>query len=249
MSAIDRRLSGKTAIITGAAHGIGRATATLFADEGARVIAVDVDSDGLADLADECECQTCQIDLTDRTSLDAFVQSVTQIDILFLCAGYVATGTILDCEEDDWERSFAVNVTPMYRIIRAILPAMIERGEGSIITMSSVASSIRGVPDRFVYSTTKAAVIGLTKAIAADFVGSGIRCNAICPGTVDTPSLDRRARATSDYEATRAAFIARQPMGRLGSAVEIARLALYLASDESGFVTGQCHIADGGWSN
>lgn len=221
----------------------------LFAAEGARVMAVDVDGDGLADLADESKCQTCQIDLTDRVSLEAFLQSVTQIDILFLCAGYVATGTILDCEEDDWERSFAVNVTPMYRIIRAILPAMMERGQGSIITMSSVASSIRGIPDRFVYSTTKAAVIGLTKAIAADFVGSGIRCNAICPGTVDTPSLDRRARATSDYEATRAAFIARQPMGRLGSALEIARLALYLASDESSFVTGQCHIADGGWSN
>ncbi len=177
------------------------------------------------------------------------VGSRGSIDILFNCAGYVHSGTILACDESAWNVSLDINVTAMYRLIRAALPGMLERGHGSIINMSSVAGSIKGVPNRFVYSVTKAAVVGLTKSIAADFVANGIRCNAICPGTVDTPSLHERLTATGDYAGAWTAFTSRQPMGRLGQPAEIASLALYLASDESAFVTGQCHIIDGGWSN
>lgn len=242
------RLAGKRAIVTGAGQGIGRASVERFVAEGALVTALDMNSATLADLQASCGCAAQAFDLTEAAALAEFASSAGDVDILFLCAGHVATGTILDCDDDDWRRSFDLNVTAMMRMIRAILPSMLERHQGSIITMSSVASSVRGVPDRFAYSTTKAAVIGLTKAIAADFVGQGIRCNAICPGSVETPSLDQRMRDTTNYEATRAAYVARQPMGRFGNAREIADLAVYLASDESRFTTGQCHIIDGGWS-
>lgn len=243
------RLAGKRAIVTGGGQGIGRATVEQFVAEGAHVVALDINADALVDLHACCGCETHMIDLRDKAAIAAFAHEVRDIDIMFLCAGYVATGTILECGDDDWTLSFNLNVTAMYHMIRAVLPGMVDRCRGSIITMSSVASSVRGVPDRFAYATTKAAVIGLTKAIAADFVTHGIRCNAICPGSVATPSLQDRMQATSDYDATRAVYIARQPMGRFGEAREIADLAVYLASDESAFTTGQCHVIDGGWSN
>lgn len=243
------RLSGKQAIVTGGASGIGRASVERFVAEGAKVTALDIDAAALNDVSSRCGCATHAIDLTDKAALASFAKTIGQVDVMFLCAGHVATGTILSCDEEDWQRSFDINISAMYHLTRAVLPRMIERRRGSIITMSSVASSVRGVPDRFAYGTTKAAVIGFTKAIAADFVTQGIRCNAICPGSVATPSLEARMRASSDFQATRAAYIARQPMGRFGMAQEIADLAVYLASDESSFTTGQCHIIDGGWSN
>jgi 2-keto-3-deoxy-L-fuconate dehydrogenase len=240
------RLAGKIALITAAASGIGRASAERFVAEGATVHAVDIDETGLAGLDG---CTPHAADLTDRDAITALVETVGPMDVLFNCAGYVHSGTILDCDEEAWAFSNALNVTAMYRTIRAFLPAMIKRGGGSIINMSSVASSVRGTPNRFAYGTTKAAVIGLTKAVAADFVSQGIRCNAICPGTVDTPSLQQRLRDTGDYDAALKAFTARQPMGRLGKAEEIAALAAYLGSDEAGFTTGAIHIIDGGWAN
>ena len=243
---MNRRLAGKTALVTAAAAGIGRASAERFVAEGATVHAVDIDEVGLAALAG---CATHQTDLTDAAAVATLRDAVGPIDVLFNCAGYVHSGTVLDCSEEDWAFAHALNVTAMYRTIRAFLPAMLERGGGSIINMSSVASSVKGVPNRFAYSTTKAAVIGLTKSVAADFVGQGIRCNAICPGTVDTPSLQQRLKDTGDYAAALAVFKARQPMGRLGKAEEIAALAAYLASDEAAFTTGTIHIIDGGWSN
>ena len=243
------RLAGKRAIVTGGGQGIGRATVERFVAEGAHVVALDINADALVDLHACCGCETHMIDLRDKAAIAAFTHEMRDIDIMFLCAGYVATGTILECGDDDWTLSFNLNVTAMYHMIRAVLPGMVDRRCGSIITMSSVASSVRGVPDRFAYATTKAAVIGLTKAIAADFVTQGIRCNAICPGSIATPSLQDRMHATGNYEATRAAYVARQPMGRFGEAREIADLAVYLASDESAFTTGQCHVIDGGWSN
>jgi 2-keto-3-deoxy-L-fuconate dehydrogenase len=242
----NKRLAGKSALVTAAGQGIGRATAELFAAEGATVLATDIDADLLANIAD---CRTRRLDVRDSVQVAAAISEAGPIDILFNCAGYVHSGTILTCDESAWNASLDVNVTAMYRLIRATLPGMLERGHGSIINMSSVAGSIKGVPNRFVYSVTKAAVVGLTKSIAADFVANGIRCNAICPGTVDTPSLHERLKATGDYTKAWDAFTARQPMGRLGRPSEIASLALYLASDESAFVTGQCHIIDGGWSN
>jgi 2-keto-3-deoxy-L-fuconate dehydrogenase len=242
----NRRLAGKTALITAAGQGIGRATAELFASEGAMVLATDINADLLAGVAG---CRTRHLDVRDPQEIAAAISDAGPIDILFNCAGYVHSGTILECDESAWNFSIDINVTAMYRLISAALPGMLERGRGSIINMSSVAGSIKGVPNRFVYGVTKAAVIGLTKSIAADFVAKGIRCNAICPGTVDTPSLHERLEATGDYARAWAAFTARQPMGRLGQPAEIASLALYLASDESAFVTGQCHIIDGGWSN
>ncbi len=241
------RLAGMRAIVTAGAQGIGRASVERFTAEGARVVALDIDAQALAELQESCGCETRVLDLTNAGAIAAFARDAGNVDVLFLCAGYVASGNILECQELDWCRSFDLNVTAMYRMIRALLPRMLERGRGSIITMSSVASSLRGVPNRFAYGTTKGAVIGLTKAIATDFVAKGIRCNAICPGTVETPSLVERMHATGNYENARAAWIARQPMGRLGKAAEIAELALYLASDESAFTTGQCHIVDGGW--
>lgn len=242
----NRRLAGKTALVTAAGQGIGRATAELFAAEGATVLATDINADLLADIAG---CRTRHLDVRDPTEIAAAISDAGPVDILFNCAGFVHSGTILDCDESAWNFSLEINVTSMYRVIAAALPGMLDRGRGSIINMSSVAGSIKGVPNRFVYGVTKAAVIGLSKSIAADFVAKGVRCNAICPGTVDTPSLHERLKATGDYASAWSAFTARQPMGRLGQPFEIASLALYLASDESEFVTGQCHIIDGGWSN
>ncbi|HYC97207.1 SDR family oxidoreductase [Brevundimonas sp.] len=239
------RLEGKIALITGAGQGIGRAAAELFAAEGATVWATDIDPGQLASLTG---VRTRVLDVTDRAAIMETAREVGRLDVLFNCAGYVHSGAILDCDEADWARSFDLNVTAMYRMIRAFLPAMIEGGGGSIVNMASVASSIKGVPNRFAYGASKAAVIGLTRAVAADYVGRGVRCNAICPGTIETPSLRERLAATGDYEAALAAFTSRQPMGRLGRANEIAELALYLASDASSFTTGAEHVIDGGWT-
>jgi len=244
------RLAGKTALITAAGQGIGRASAVRFAAEGATVWATDINEAALAALKAEYPgIVTRVLDVRSDEAVAGIAAEVGALDVLFNCAGYVHQGDIFACTPKDWEFSFDLNVTSMYRMCRALLPAMVAAGKGSIVTMSSVASSIKGAPNRFVYGTTKGAVIGLTKAIAADFVGKGIRCNAICPGTVETPSLGERVAAQGpDVEKTRAAFVARQPMGRLGKAEEIAELALYLASDESAFTTGQTHVIDGGWS-
>lgn len=239
------RLTGKVALVTAAAQGIGRASAELFAAEGATVHVVDIDATGLASLTG-CKAHPC--DLTDRDAIAALPTRVGPIDILFNCAGMVPSGSILECDEGQWEMANALNVTAMYRMVRAFLPGMLECGGGSIVNMASIAG-MKGIPNRFAYGTTKAAAIGLTRMVAADFVDKGIRCNAICPGTVDTPSLHQRLRDTGDYEGAHRAFVARQPMGRLGRAEEIAALALYLASDESAFTTGATHVIDGGWIN
>jgi 2-keto-3-deoxy-L-fuconate dehydrogenase len=244
---MSERLLGKTALITAAGQGIGRATALAFAREGADVWATDINEEALATLAAELPgIVTRRLDVTDAGAISTIVAEAGALDILFNCAGIVHNGTILDCSEADWDISFDLNVRSMYRITRAALPTMIENGGGSIVNVASVASNVKGVPNRFLYGATKAAVIGLTKAVAADFVGQGIRCNAICPGTVQTPSLDGRINAFDDPKAARAAFIARQPMGRLGTAQEIAALAVYLASDESAYTTGTQSIIDGG---
>jgi 2-dehydro-3-deoxy-L-fuconate 4-dehydrogenase len=243
------RLTGKRALLTAAGQGIGRATALAMAAEGAEVFATDVNDAALASLAEEAGggVTTFRMDVRDDASVKEGVARANP-DILFNCAGFVHSGTILDASDDDWDFAFDLNVRSMYRTIRAALPGMLERGTGSIINISSAASSIIGAPNRFVYGTTKAAVIGLTKSVARDFITTGVRCNAICPGTVDSPSLHDRLRATGDYDAAMKAFIARQPMGRIGTAEEIAALAVYLGSDESAFTTGQPHVIDGGWS-
>ncbi|MGF6712165.1 2-keto-3-deoxy-L-fuconate dehydrogenase [Luteibacter sp. W1I16] len=245
------RLAGKRALVTAAGAGIGRATALAFAEEGATVLATDIDEAQLASLAAEHPGVTTQrLDVTDAAAIARVFAEAGAIDILFNCAGYVHAGTLLDTDDDAWRRSFAINVDSMFHTCRAVLPGMLERGAGSIVNMSSVASSIKGVPNRFAYSTTKAAVIGLTRSIAADYVARGVRCNAICPGTVKTPSLAARVRALGgDEEAAWRGFTDRQPMGRLGEPREIAALAVYLASDESSFTTGTIHVVDGGWSN
>ncbi|KQZ30059.1 SDR family oxidoreductase [Caulobacter sp. Root1472] len=240
------RLAGKTALVTAAAQGIGRATAEAFRREGASVIAADIRIEPLAD-ADDLIVR--RLDVTDRDAIAAIAEEFPQVDVLYNCAGFVHAGTILDCDEDDWAFSNALNVTAQYRMIRALLPGMIRGGGGSIINMSSIASSIKGVPNRFAYGATKAAVIGLTKAVAADFVGQGVRCNAICPGTVETPSLLQRLRDTGDFDKAYAEFTARQAMGRFGRVEELAALAVYLASDESAFTTGTANVIDGGWVN
>jgi 2-keto-3-deoxy-L-fuconate dehydrogenase len=240
------RLDGKTCLLTAAGQGIGRASALAMAAEGARVIATDINEAALADLEG---CETRRLDVRDGAAIAALAAEVGAPDALFNCAGFVANGTILDCDEAQWDFSFDLNAKAMYRMIRAFLPGMVDNGGGSIINMSSVASSIIGAPNRFVYGASKAAVIGLTKAVAADFVAKGIRCNAICPGTVESPSLEERLTATGDYAAARAAFTARQPMGRIARAEEIAALVVYLASDESSYTTGVAHVIDGGWSN
>jgi 2-keto-3-deoxy-L-fuconate dehydrogenase len=243
------RLKNKTAVITAAAQGIGRATALAFASEGARVVATDINAEALDALSRESpNVRTMRLDVRDPAAITALAAELGAEDILFNCAGFVHHGTILECDEAAWAFSLDLNVTSMYRMTLAFLPAMLRAGHGNIINMSSVASSVTGVPNRFVYGASKAAVIGMTKSIAADFVGRGIRCNAICPGTVDTPSLHERLSAQGDFEAARTAFIARQPMGRIGTADEIAALAVYLASDESAFTTGQIHVIDGGWT-
>ena len=239
------KLAGKTCVVTAAAQGIGCATAKLMLREGARVIATDLNTDKLAAITG---AEQQQLDVTDKAAIAAFAQRIGKVDVLFNCAGFVHSGSVLDCAESDWDFSFDLNVRSMYRMIQAFLPGMLAAGGGSIVNMSSVASSIKGVPNRFVYSTTKAAVIGLTKSVAADFVTQGIRVNAVCPGTVDSPSLHDRLRATGDYQQAMRDFIARQPMGRLATAEEIAALVVYLASDEAGFTTGQAHIIDGGWA-
>ncbi len=242
------RLTKKTCLVTAAAQGIGRASALAMRAEGADVIATDINETALAELA-EMGLETLKLDVMDPASIKSAVAQAGKVDVLFNCAGFVANGTILDCDEDQWAFSNDLNVTAMYRMCRAFLPGMLERGGGSIINMSSVASSVIAAPNRFVYGTTKAAVIGMTKAIAADFITQGIRCNAICPGTVESPSLEQRLRDTGDYDAAREAFIARQPIGRIGKASEIAALAVYLASDESAYTTGHAHVIDGGWAN
>lgn len=243
------RLKGKTALVTAAGAGIGRAAAEAFAREGAEVIATDLNAKALSELAWETGMTIEQLDVTDRDAIAEVCARHSDLDILFNVAGWVHHGTIEDCTREDWDRSVLINLTSMYETSRAVLPNMVARGGGVILNMSSVASSVTGVANRFAYSATKAGVIGLTKAIAEDYVGKNIRCNAICPGTVDTPSLQERMKAQGNYEEARRMFISRQPMGRLGTAEEIANLALYLASDEASFTTGAIHVVDGGWTN
>ena len=240
------RLAGKRALITAAAQGIGRATAIAMAREDALVLATDVNTTLLVALEAEASMTTDRLDVTDGPAIARLAEAHEAFDILVNVAGFVHHGSILECQEKDYDLSMNLNVKSMYRVIQAFLPAMLERGGGSIINMASVASSIKGIPNRFVYGTTKAAVIGLTKSVAADFVGRGVRCNAICPGTVQTPSLDERIAAFEDPQAARRDFVARQPMGRLGTPEEIAAIAVYLAGDESAYTTGQAFIVDGG---
>ncbi len=242
------RLTGKKALVTAAAQGIGEATARAFAAEGAEVIATDINEERLRQLEGVAGVTPRRLDVTLADEVAAAAAEIGPVQVLFNCAGFVHQGSILDCEEKDWDFTMNLNVKGMYRVIRAFLPAMLEAGEGVIVNMSSIASALRGVPNRFAYTTSKAAVLGLTKAVAADFVGRGIRCNAICPGTVDSPSLQERIGEAEDAEEARRAFVARQPMGRLGRPEEIASLAVYLASDESAFVSGTAVSIDGGWS-
>ena len=249
------RLAGKTCVVTAAGQGIGAASALAFANEGAKVIATDINQDALNQLATQhSNISTALLDVTDKAQIDAFVAATGSVDVLFNCAGWVPAGNILECSESDWQRAFDINVTSMYRLIQGFLPSMLAAGKASIINMSSAASSIKGVPNRFVYSASKAAVLGLTKAIAADYITRGVRCNAICPGTVESPSLHQRIATQAleqgkTVEEVYGQFVGRQPMGRIGKAEEIAALAVYLASDESAFTTGTINMIDGGWSN
>lgn len=240
------RMDGKRALVTAAAQGIGNATARAFAAEGAMVHATDVNEAGLASLADVAGIETTRLDVTRQAEVDAVVGAIGPVDVLFNCAGFVHHGTVLESTEAEWDFGFELNVKSMYRMTRACLPGMIEMGGGSIINMASVSSSIKGIVNRCIYGASKAAVIGLTKSVAADYVTAGVRVNAICPGTVQSPSLDDRIAALGDAVEGRKAFVARQPMGRLGSAEEIAALAVYLASDESAFTTGTTLVVDGG---
>jgi 2-keto-3-deoxy-L-fuconate dehydrogenase len=246
---MGERLKGKTAIVTAAAQGIGRASAIAMAREGAKVFATDIRDDLLKTLEKEqAGIETFALDVLKQDQVDAAAKRVGLPDILFNCSGYVHAGTILETDDKAWDFSFDLNVKAHYRMMKAFMPGWLERGRGNIINMASAASSIKGVANRFVYGATKAAVIGMTKALAADFTSKGIRVNAICPGTVDSPSLNERLKATGDYEKAKTAFIARQPMGRMADAAEIGHLVVYLASDESAFVTGQTFVIDGGWS-
>jgi 2-keto-3-deoxy-L-fuconate dehydrogenase len=244
------RLAGKRAFVTAAAQGIGRATALAFAAEGAEVVATDKDAAKLAELRAP-GVTTCPLDMLDAAAIEAAAKAAGPLDILFNCAGFVHQNTVLTATEAEWDFAFDLNVRSMWRMSRAVLPGMLERKRGAIVNMSSACSSLKGAPNRFVYGTTKAAVIGLTKSIATEYVTQGIRCNAICPGTVDTPSLGERIAANAaqagGLDASRAAFVARQAMGRLATAEEMAALAVYLASDESAFITGQAIVIDGGW--
>ncbi|WP_027477342.1 SDR family oxidoreductase [Curvibacter gracilis] len=251
---MTQRLAGKTAFLTAAGQGIGRATAVAFAAEGARVIATDINVEALASLQQQIGCTTRVLDVTRSEAVQAAAAEIGPVDVLFNGAGFVHAGTLLDCTDEEWDFAFDLNVRSQWRTIRAFLPGMLAKGRGSIINVSSVAGSIKGAPRRFVYGTTKAAVVGLTKSVAADFVGQGIRCNAICPGTVMSPSLQERIQAQAQASGqslaqVEAGFVERQPMGRLGRAEEIAALAVYLASDESSFTTGTAQVIDGGWSN
>jgi 2-keto-3-deoxy-L-fuconate dehydrogenase len=245
------RLAGKKALVTAAAQGIGRASALAFAAEGASVVATDINLAKLEELKRDGagKIEVRRLDVTDTAAIAALAQTLGALDVLFNCAGFVHHGSILDCAEKDWDFTIDVNLRSMYRMIRAFLPAMLQLRQGaSIINMASAVSSVKGAPNRFVYGTSKAAVIGLTKAVAIDFIKDGIRCNAICPGTIETPSLAERIAAQGGGAEVRQAFVARQPVGRLGTPEEIAALAVYLASDESRFTTGAIHIIDGGWT-
>ncbi len=243
------RLAGKIALLTAAGQGIGRATALAFADEGANVWATDIDQTALKELAAERPMiHVRRLDVRDDSAIQAIVAEAEGVDVLFNCAGWVHHGTILECPERDWDSSFDINVKSMYRTCRAVLPGMLKAGKGNIVNVASGVSSIKAAPNRFAYASTKAAVIGLTKSIAVDFIRQGIRCNAICPGTVQSPSLEKRMAAQEDFEKAHADFVARQLMGRLGRPEEIAALSVYLASEESNFTTGQTHIIDGGWT-
>lgn len=242
------RLEGKRCFVTAAGQGIGRASALAMQAEGAHVIATDINEAALSELA-ATGMTTHVLDVRDADAIKKAAQDAGKTDVLFNCAGFVEAGTILDCDEDQWAFSVEINMTGMYRMLRTFLPGMLDAGGGSIINMASVASSVIAAPGRFVYGATKAGVVGMTKAVAADFVTQGIRCNAICPATVESPSLHERLKATGDYEAAHKAFIARQPIGRIGKPEEIAALVVYLASDESAYTTGIAHVIDGGWSN
>jgi len=245
---VTERLSGKRALVTAAAQGIGRASALAFAREGAKVIATDVNEAKLAELAGIPGIEIRRLDVRDSQAVKDLAAEIGTIDILLNAAGYVHHGTVLECSDEDWEFSFDLNIKSMYRMIRAFIPGMLAQGKGSIVNIASGASSVRGIPNRFVYGTTKAAVVGLTKSVAADFIRKGIRCNAIAPGTIATPSLDDRINAFDDPIAARKAFIERQPMGRLGEAEEVAEAVLYLASDEAAFTTGTILLVDGGFA-
>jgi 2-keto-3-deoxy-L-fuconate dehydrogenase len=238
-------LEGKAVLITAAGQGIGRATAERFISLGARVIATDINEAALSTLEG---AETHVLNVLDSAGVTAFAEKIGAVDVLFNCAGFVHSGSILECEEKDWDFSFNLNAKAMYVTCKTFLPGMLAKGKGSIVNMSSVASSVKGVPNRFAYCASKAAVIGLTKSIAADFVAKGIRANAICPGTVDSPSLHDRLRATGDYDKAMKDFIGRQPMGRIADPKEVAALVTYLAGDEAGFTTGQIHVIDGGWT-
>ncbi|MBT5497421.1 MAG: SDR family oxidoreductase [Alphaproteobacteria bacterium] len=243
---MTERLQSKSVLVTAAARGIGKAIAERFASEGATVMATDLDGEELAVLRSHEGIATRILDVTDAAAVNELAATLGRVDVLCNIAGFVHNGSILDVTDEDWDFSFDLNVKSMYRTIRAFLPAMLESGGGSIINMASVASSLRGLPFRFVYGASKAAVIGLTKSVAADYVAEGIRCNCICPGTVESPSLEARIAAFDDPELARRNFIARQPMGRLGTAEEIAAMAVYLASDESAYATGTAFVVDGG---
>ena len=240
------RLKGKRCLITAAGQGMGRAAALAFAREGAKVFATDMNAKTVGELEGKDGIRTRALDVTDENAIRQAAGEAGEVDILFNCAGIVHHGSILDASAKDWDQAFAVNVKSMFLVSKAFIPGMLRKGRGSIITMASVASSIRGLPNRFVYGASKAAVIGLTKSIAADFVGKGIRCNAVCPGTVDTPSLQGRINAFADPVQARKDFVARQPMGRLGTVDDITGLLVFLASDESLFATGNAYSIDGG---
>ncbi|MBO6637639.1 MAG: SDR family oxidoreductase [Roseitalea sp.] len=246
------RLEGKTCLVTAAGQGIGKATALAMLREGAHVYATDINEAALPDMA-RAGCETRMLDVREPGSIRGALDAIGPVNVLFNSAGFVAHGSILDCDEDEWAFSVDLNMTGMYRVIRAFLPGMLETGGGTIINMSSVASSVIAAPNRFAYGATKAGVIGMTKAIAADFIGQGIRAHAICPGTIESPSLEDRIRTLGEtmggYEKARQAFVARQPIGRIGKAEEVAALAVYLSSDEAAYSTGTIHVIDGGWSN